>query len=162
MDLIQLTRQCHVVSVARFGRITGSQRKGCRLPLLARPAGCFSGAMSSIGLKQATMSETDTNPAAFDLYSGSAAKPGAFAELAGMVVYTIEADAQPDVLGRVANLLNLANLAPQLVHLQRKSDEILTISVEIGPITNTSAELIRRKMTQLTCVTEVSLASRDN
>jgi hypothetical protein len=76
-------------------------------------------------------------------------------------VYTIVADTEPDVLARVANLFNLANLAPLSVNLQRKSDELVHISVEIGPIRSTSAELIRRKLTQLTCVTDVALTARN-
>jgi hypothetical protein len=74
--------------------------------------------------------------------------------------YAIEADAEPDVLGRVANLFNLANIAPLSAHLNRGAREVVVISVDIGPINRTTAEMICRKLAQLTCVNNVELAEK--
>jgi hypothetical protein len=99
------------------------------------------------------------NRAIADVYAGDTTPPDDWNEHEHMVfVYTIEADAEPDVLARIAGLFNLANLAPLSVNLRRKSSELVVLTVEIGPMRNALAEMIRRKVAQLTCVNEVTLA----
>jgi hypothetical protein len=74
--------------------------------------------------------------------------------------YAVEADAEPDVLGKVANLFNLANIAPLHAHLDRASQERVLISVDIGPINRATAEMICRKLAQLTCVNNVEYIAK--
>jgi hypothetical protein len=104
------------------------------------------------------MSDSKENSATADVYAGDAAMSDQQENQPQAVfAYTIDADAEPDVLARVANLLNLANLAPISVSLRRESSEIVIISVEIGPLRRVTAEMIRRKLAQLTCVNNVAL-----
>jgi hypothetical protein len=76
----------------------------------------------------------------------------------GIYTYTIEADPEPDVLARVANLFLLGNMAPLNANLRRAPEGLVIISIEIGPMESNSAEMIRRKIAQLTCVSDVVLA----
>lgn len=71
-------------------------------------------------------------------------------------LFVIEAECEPHVLTRVAGIFNIANVAPESANLTRRSSSELTISVvmEIGHAT---AESIRRKLEQLTCVLSVVL-----
>ena len=109
--------------------------------------------------KVATMPEADQNPPIADVYAGDTTHPGELNVEEQMVfVYTIEASAEPDVLARIANLFNLANLAPLNVNLRRKSSELVIMSVEIGPMRSALADMISRKIAQLTCVSDVMLS----
>lgn len=105
------------------------------------------------------MPEADQNPPIADVYAGDTTHPGELNVEEQMVfVYTIEASAEPDVLARIANLFNLANLAPLNVNLRRKSSELVIMSVEIGPMRSALADMISRKIAQLTCVSDVMLS----
>lgn len=109
------------------------------------------------------MTETGDNLATADVYAGDMAAPGLSSGPATIVyLYAIEADAEPDVLARVANLLNLANKVPLSASLQRKSFERVHIAVEMERISATTADMIRRKLMQLTCVIEVELSVRNS
>lgn len=72
-------------------------------------------------------------------------------------VYWLEADPDPDVLSRVAGVCNLANVAPRRVTLERAADERVNIGIELDGISASTADSIRRKLLQLTCVTSVRL-----
>jgi hypothetical protein len=72
-------------------------------------------------------------------------------------LFAIEADAEADVLGRVANLINLANRVPRSVTLQRQSLERVHILIEMEQISAGIADMIRRKLIQLTCIISVDL-----
>ena len=86
-------------------------------------------------------------------FSGDGTPPGA-----GFICeYRIRADADPDVLCRVANQLNYANAAPWRVELVQDDEGIAIISVEMRDIRQTVSESIRRKLMQQTCVIEVSI-----
>jgi hypothetical protein len=76
-------------------------------------------------------------------------------------LFVIEAECEPHVLARVAGIFNIANVAPQSANLTRRSPSQLTISIamEIGQAT---AESIRRKLEQLTCVLSVELMNRSH
>jgi hypothetical protein len=71
--------------------------------------------------------------------------------------FTIEADAEPDVWARIANLFNAANVAPLNATLHRPSPHRVHLSVRMGPISAATADMIQRKLLQLTCVTSVEL-----
>jgi hypothetical protein len=104
------------------------------------------------------MSSNNTEPAKADVYAGDTANPtGSRDSSAAIFLFSIEADAEPDVFARVANLFNLANLAPLWVTLRRIPNEHVNISVQIGPLSLVSADMISRKISQLTCVSKVIL-----
>jgi hypothetical protein len=70
----------------------------------------------------------------------------------------VAADAEPDVLARVANVLTIANLAPRRANLEKHGNDTVSIELEVGPIGHTTADMIRRKLSQLTCVTGVKMS----
>jgi|SRR5450432_2287735 len=74
--------------------------------------------------------------------------------------FEIEADADPDVFGRIANLFNLANVAPLSASLRRPSSGEVRVSVSLSLVSRHAAESIRRKLDQLTCITSVELTVR--
>jgi hypothetical protein len=78
---------------------------------------------------------------------------------AGRFEFTVTADADPDVLARLANALMFANVAPSRVELSQDGAGIVTCRVEIRELAAALAELIRRKLLQLTCVIDARLAS---
>ncbi|MBS0613240.1 MAG: hypothetical protein JSS24_08730, partial [Proteobacteria bacterium] len=61
------------------------------------------------------------------------------------------------VLVRIAGICNLANVAPRRMALLRAADEI-QVQIELDAIAAATAESIRRKLLQLTCVNSVVLA----
>ena len=73
--------------------------------------------------------------------------------------FRIKADAAPDVLGRVASIFNIANAAPHRATLLRDSPDMVNMSVAIELASAAMADLIRRKLDQLTCVIAVDLVS---
>jgi hypothetical protein len=96
-----------------------------------------------------------------DVYAADLGVPGSSSEHAGTVfVFVIEADAQPDVLARVASVFNLANRPPQAATLRQDSLEQVHIAIDMAQITPTVADSIRRKLLQLTCVTAVEMTVR--
>lgn len=93
----------------------------------------------------------------FDLYSGTETSHGAQEgeRLAYGFRFKVVADADPDVLGRVANQLNIANTAPASATLGRREDGTILIEIELRSISDSVADSIQRKLTQLTCVLSV-------
>ena len=78
------------------------------------------------------------------------------------VLYTfaVQADADSDAFARVAGLFNIANTAPVNVSLQRSQIlGVLEISITLDQIHASTADLIRRKLEQLTCVRRVDFHS---
>ncbi|HEY3654712.1 MAG TPA: hypothetical protein VGL34_06960 [Steroidobacteraceae bacterium] len=103
---------------------------------------------------------TDEGPPRADVYAGDTTNLVQSAGQPEMVyLYAIEADAEPDVLARVANLFNLANVAPLSAELRRKPTDQVGISVAIGPMSFVIAGMIHRKLAQLTCVNNVELTT---
>jgi hypothetical protein len=70
-------------------------------------------------------------------------------------IFTVTADAEPNVFGLIANLFNIANLAPRYATLETQPDELVVVTVRIGPISPTLGDMIGRKLLQLTCVISV-------
>ena len=101
------------------------------------------------------MSDTRTSAIA-DVYAGdtAGAKP---TPVAAVFSYDIRADIEPDVLARVSGICNLANVSPRRVNYLREADGV-RIDVELDGIGAATADSIRRKLLQLTCVNAVSLS----
>lgn len=103
------------------------------------------------------MSDTRT-PAVADVYAGDTS--GATRQAAGTVfAYDIRADVEPDVLARVSGICNLANVSPLRVNYVREAAEV-RMTVELDGISAATADSIRRKLLQLTCINAVMLAVR--
>jgi hypothetical protein len=104
----------------------------------------------------------DSNPVA-DVYAGDTAQ----AQQKGQATeeafsFVIEADADADVFERIANLFNLANVAPQSASLSRLSAERVRITVDLAHVSQFTADMIRRKLEQLTCVRQLTLSRSGN
>jgi hypothetical protein len=66
------------------------------------------------------------------------------------------------VLARVASLFNIANVAPRRATLYCDKAEAAVISIEIELSSAVMADMMRRKLEQLTCSTlEVSVIAGD-
>jgi hypothetical protein len=104
------------------------------------------------------MNVTEKSPAA-DVYAGDTASPSVGeASDCAIHCFNIEADAEPVTFARIANVLNIANRAPNRVALElNRNDGTLSIYMElrVGPIT---AQAIQRKLTQLTDVMHADMS----
>jgi len=104
------------------------------------------------------MSTQSRTTAVADVYAADTAQDRADGGAdATCYVYRLQADPDPDVLARVAGVCNLANVAPRRVALARAADQQLSIEIELEGISGATADSIRRKLLQLTCVTDVDL-----
>jgi hypothetical protein len=72
--------------------------------------------------------------------------------------FRVLADANPDVLLRVASQLLLSNVAPYTLTLQRISHDSVQIDAELRGVTEITAESIRRKLLQLSCAETVEVS----
>jgi hypothetical protein len=77
----------------------------------------------------------------------------------GTFSFSIEADADPDILSKVANQFNLANVAPARANFTSGAGGIALVIVEMRGITPAIADLIGRKLTQLSSVRAVDVAA---
>jgi hypothetical protein len=103
--------------------------------------------------------DTTGDRAVADVYAGDNSDlASTHGESERVFSYAIEADADPDVLARVANLFNLANRAPKKVTLRTNAEAQVTILITIGPLVPANAEMICRKIRQLTCVIAARLS----
>src|ERR1700722_1775965 len=73
------------------------------------------------------------------------------------VTYRVRADAQPDVLLRVAGVLNFANQAPWNLSMRVSGVEEVTVETSLRHVPTVLADMIRRKLMQLTCVISVEM-----
>ena len=73
------------------------------------------------------------------------------------VAYRISADAHPDVLARIATILNIANRVPWSVSLRESAPEEVLTEAVLREIPAALADMIRRKLLQLTCVIDVEM-----
>ena len=74
----------------------------------------------------------------------------------GAATFDIVADADADVLARVSAILNLLNVAPRAFHLEALPEGLLTVNAVVG-CAEPQAELIARKLRQLTSVRDVAV-----
>jgi hypothetical protein len=70
---------------------------------------------------------------------------------------TLLADAQPDVLLRVATQLNFLNEPPRRFTMVLGSDETVAIEIVTSELGEGPVDLVVRKLWQLTCTREVTL-----
>jgi hypothetical protein len=107
------------------------------------------------------MSEVDHNSRTADVYSGdtTVVEPSTMRGTS-CFLFTIEADAEPDVLARVAGLFNIANVAPRSARLSRDSSDHVKISIGINLTSAITADMIRRKVEQLSCTISVVLSDQ--
>jgi hypothetical protein len=74
----------------------------------------------------------------------------------GIAEFSIVADADPDVLLRLAAIFNLLNVAPRAFHLDGVN-ETVNVRALVERCTQRQADHAARKLRQLTCVHSVEL-----
>jgi hypothetical protein len=95
---------------------------------------------------------------AADVYAGDITNPNASVETGStLFLFRIEAEAEPDVFARVAAVFNIANIAPRRATLDRESPGTVNMRVLIELARASVADLLRRKLEQLTCTLSVEL-----
>jgi hypothetical protein len=105
-----------------------------------------------------TISESTLNPIAADVYAGDVTTPTRSADIGTtFYLFRVEADLEPDVFARVACIFNIANCAPHRATLCRQSASAVTITVAIELSGAGVADMIRRKLEQLTSTLSVEL-----
>ena len=75
----------------------------------------------------------------------------------GAYSFRVEADAEPDILSRVANQFNLANVVPARASFARYGADLVRIEVEMHGVSAAIADLIGRKLAQLSSVRSVEV-----
>ena len=68
------------------------------------------------------------------------------------------ADAEPDVVARIANQFSFANEAPLCFEFRAAPDGTARARIRIARTTAEMADLVARKLSRLTCVNEVTVA----
>jgi hypothetical protein len=97
-----------------------------------------------------------------DVYAADTAlNTGVRAVVTGTFSFSIEADADPDILSKVANQFNLANVPPSRASYARQAEGLAHIEVEMQGISATIADLIGRKLAQLSSVRWVEVSSAE-
>jgi hypothetical protein len=76
------------------------------------------------------------------------------------VAVRIVADADVDVLARIANVMLLANTPPWHVLLRTIGTQV-HVEIELRDVEHAMTERICRKLAQLTCVTGIEMRLRD-
>jgi len=66
-------------------------------------------------------------------------------------------ESNPGALARVCNVLCVLNLVPQSVNSEQLAAEELSLTLKLGPVASGSADLLYRKVSQLTDCLEVRL-----
>jgi hypothetical protein len=74
----------------------------------------------------------------------------------GAATFNIFADADPDLLGRVGAVLNLFNVAPRAFRMEASQDGTANV-VALVDCHASQAELVARKLQQLTSIRNVSV-----
>jgi hypothetical protein len=78
-------------------------------------------------------------------------------ERASTAQISLRADADPDVLQRVAAQLSFLNVAPLSFSLSRLPNCEVLIDIRIADCSDVAVDLVCRKLDRLTCVHEVRL-----
>jgi hypothetical protein len=95
---------------------------------------------------------------AADVYAGDVTNPKSSLNTgATLFLFRVEADAEPDVFARVATIFNIANIAPRRATLRRESSGTVNVTVVIELARASVADMLRRKLEQLTCTLSVEL-----
>jgi hypothetical protein len=104
------------------------------------------------------MNEAGEHSAIADVYAGDAGAQRPDDGARTLFLFVIEADPEPDVLLRAAMVFNLANVAPRSVRFHRQSAGNATMEVTMPLLGSAQADLLRRKLEQLTCTLSVSMS----
>jgi hypothetical protein len=91
-----------------------------------------------------------------DVYAGDVAPPESAARSLGAARFEVIADAHADLVVRVGAALNLLNVAPRLFHMESRPEGTAAVSAWVD-CAEPQAELIARKLQQLTSVRDVVL-----
>jgi hypothetical protein len=76
------------------------------------------------------------------------------------LAFYVRADAAPDTLARILNILALSNLSPLSCRASARADDYMDITVQFGRFPETMGESLVRKLRQLTCVTEANISAQ--
>jgi len=96
-----------------------------------------------------------------DVYAGDVAAPESPGKSPpGAAMFSVVADADADVILRVSAALNLLNVAPRRFHMESRPEGTAAFSAWVD-CAAPQAELIARKLQQLTSVREVVLEYAD-
>jgi hypothetical protein len=93
-----------------------------------------------------------------DVYSGDdALRAGAgLPRHEGVATFSIVADAHPDLIGRIGAVLNLFNIAPRSFRMESQGEGIAIVHTSLN-CAAPQAELVARKLQQLTCARQVEM-----
>jgi hypothetical protein len=90
-----------------------------------------------------------------DVYAGDDALPAHAPQRTAH--YLIVADADPNVVARVAQQLAFANVSPSEFHMSVDADGVARIHATLVDVAAETCEFIRRKLDQLSTVREVAV-----
>jgi hypothetical protein len=90
-----------------------------------------------------------------DVYAGDLRLPEGARRTRGAATFDVVADAHADVLVRVVAALNLLNVAPRLFHMESRPEEGMAAVRALVDCAEPQAELIARKLQQITSVRDV-------
>jgi hypothetical protein len=76
------------------------------------------------------------------------------------LAFHVRADAAPDTLARILNILAVSNLSPLSCRAATHADEHMDITVQFGRFSAAMGESLVRKLRQLTCVIEANIAAQ--
>lgn len=111
------------------------------------------------------MMPADYKAVAADVYAGDTTSLDSSTSTdtsTSIFLFRIEADPEPDVLSRVASIFNIANEVPRRADLRRDSPDQVNICVEIELSRPETADMIRRKLQQLTCTIAAECVAVDS
>lgn len=91
-----------------------------------------------------------------DVYAGDVAPPDDAQRSPGAARFNVIADAHADVVVRVSAALNLLNVAPRMFHMEVRPEGTAAVEAMID-CAAPQAELIARKLSQITSVRDVAL-----
>jgi hypothetical protein len=109
----------------------------------------------------ATLTDSSSATTTADVYAGDIASHTPLVRWAvDRYLFQIEAEAEPGTFARIANLLNIANIAPDRVTLRlNESRHTLRVNIELTASFAT-AQSIQRKLKQLTDVIHADMRAR--
>ena len=93
-----------------------------------------------------------------DVYAGDVRAPEGAKRNRGAATFNVVADAHADVLVRVVAALNLLNVAPRMLHMEAQPEEGTAAVRALVDCAEPQAELIARKLQQITSVRDVVMS----
>jgi hypothetical protein len=93
-----------------------------------------------------------------DVYAGDVRLPEGARRFKGAATFNVIADAHADLLVRVSAALNLLNVAPRVFHMEVRPEEGTAAVRALVDCAEPQAELIARKLQQITSVRDVVMS----